>query len=181
MRREKSTFSNIFIVAAILLLTFPFVVTFSEAMTRVFEKFYLYRVIQDFAVPYEARLVWGVLNLFGLNLKIMPWGLLANNASIYLSWNCLGWQSLILLILTLFTGLSGNFSRISKIETILIGIMGTFIINIARIVLVVLFAMNFGKTSAYIFHNYLATLAAIGWFIFFWWFIYKLVLEKRQV
>ena len=42
MRREKSTFSNIFIVAAILLLTFPFVVTFSEAMTRVFEKFYFF-------------------------------------------------------------------------------------------------------------------------------------------
>ena len=178
--REKNAFFNIYIVAALLLLTFPFVVTFSEFLSRIFEKLYLYRLIQDFIVPYETRLVWGVLNAIGLKVAVTPTGIITQNASVYLSWNCLGWQSLILLVLTLFTGLSGRFSTASRVETILIGVFGTFIINVLRIVVVVLFAVNFGRTGAYLFHNYLATVVAIFWIVFFWWFAYKFVLEEKQ-
>ncbi|MDP2632257.1 MAG: exosortase/archaeosortase family protein [Candidatus Curtissbacteria bacterium] len=177
---KTSVFSNIFIFAAVILLIFPAVMTLSEAMTKVIEHLYLYKIIQNYVVPYETKLVWGFLNLIGIDMTITKTGLISQNASIYISWNCLGWQSVVLLILTFATGLSGKFTPISRIETVLIGLLGTFLINIFRIIIVVLFALSFGKSGAYVFHNYLATLVAILWFLAFWWFAYTFVLEEKR-
>lgn len=97
-----------------------------------------------------------------------------------ISWNCLGWQSLVIFAISLLTGLSGNFTRLSKLESILIGILGTFLLNLARIVVLVLGIVYANQFFAFVLHDYLMILAAILWLFLFWWFSYAFVLEKKE-
>lgn len=181
---EKSTFKLLLALSALLLLFLPFVTTFNEILTVLIMKVRLYRLIQEFIVPFEAKMVTVILRLFGItafptltSVKIGSFTTVGNNVTI--SWNCVGWQSFILLVITFLTGLQGSFRLTSKIQTIVIGVLGTFLINILRISLVVIFAYRVSPVLALIFHDYFSTILIIIWLFFFWWFSYNFVLEKE--
>lgn len=53
----KATFKKLFAGTAVLLAILPVVVTFSAALTEVFNKIGAYVWLQDRIVPFEARLV----------------------------------------------------------------------------------------------------------------------------
>ena len=180
--REKATFQVIFLSLAVLLIFLPFVTTFNEVLTRVVEKIYLYTFIEDYIVPYLSRLVGVFLIPFGLKVIGTSSGLYLPEKSlaIDIAWNCIGWQSMILVIITFLAGLQGQYTKFSKAQTILIGILGTFIINILRITSVVLIAVNFGYFPAVIYHDYFSNLLIILWLFFFWWFSYAYVLEATS-
>ena len=182
---QKRLFKNIFIVAAILLSVLPVIVTFSAVLTSLFNKMGWYVWIQDLVVPFESRLVAVLVKLVGIK------GMVTSNQNfsmvlqrpggelipVQLSWNCLGWQSMILLGLTLVTGLRGNHTLLSKVETLIFGVLGTFLSNLFRMAFITSLAYYWNRVAAMIVHDYFASFIALAWMIFFWWFSYTYVLE----
>lgn len=185
--RQKATFKKLFAGVAILLAVLPFLVTFSAAFTSVFNKIGAYIWLQDKIVPFEARLVAVLLRLARINGVVTPGANFAmllerpgeSPLPVQLQWNCLGWQSLVLLGLTLVTGLRGNWKLISKIETVVLGVTGTFLVNIFRMAFITSLAYYINEIAAMIIHDYFAAFVALIWLIFFWWFSYSFILEPK--
>jgi exosortase/archaeosortase family protein len=180
----KSMMQKMLIGLVFIFISLPLFTTFNEILTKVAEKSGFYNYLAKNIVPFEARAV--TLVLIPLGVKVKPsdkYLYIQNNKGqltpIYLSWNCLGWQSVILLGLTLFAGLTGNYSMNKKTETIILGLSGTFLINIIRISVVVLIAYYFGQLPATIVHDYGGTLFTVSWFFFYWWFSYKFILGEK--
>ena len=181
---EKSTFKLIFLMVAVLLMVMPFFTTFNDLLTRLVEKVGFYRAIQNFVVPYEIRMIAVILNAFQIKNIASSAGLSmlkeGNWREIYISWNCVGWQSFILYLITLIVGLSGSYKASSKIEAVVIGLFGTFLVNILRLSLVYLFFYYTGyQIGILIFHDYISNLLIIAWLFAFWWFSYAFVLRGK--
>jgi exosortase/archaeosortase family protein len=187
MTDQKATFKKLFAAVAILLAVLPFIVTFSAALTSFFNKIGWYIALQRFVVPFEARLVAVLLRVVNIRGVVTPGSnfamLLERPGQSYLpvslEWNCLGWQSLVMLGLTLATGLRGNWKLLSKLEVVLVGILGTFLVNLFRMAFITALAYYVNEIAARIIHDYFAAFAALIWLIFFWWFSYSFVLEER--
>lgn len=81
---------------------------------------------------------------------------------------------------TVFTGLSGAHTKLSKIEALTIGVLGVFILNVFRLTTVVLVYQVFGRLVGIIYHDYFTTLLVIGFLFLFWGFSYGFVLEERE-
>jgi exosortase/archaeosortase family protein len=144
-----------------------------------------YRQIQAYIVPWEARIVALVISIFKIKVTATPVSVYITSGNnlfgqnIFISWNCIGWQSFILLFISLITGLQGRYSRISKIECALTAFLGTFLMNIIRISLIVLIAYYWGTLPAIILHDYGSILMTILWLFLFWWFSYTYILVPR--
>lgn len=184
---QKKVFKDIFLVSAIVLSILPVIVTFSAILTSLFNKMGWYVWLQEAIVPLESRLVAVIIKLAGITAKVTSNHdfsmVLVKGESLIpvkLEWNCLGWQSMILLVITFVTGLRGRYSLLSKGETILIGVLGTFLVNLFRMAIIVTLAYYWNNLAAMIVHDYFASFVAIVWMIFFWWFSYKYVLEPVQ-
>ena len=184
---QKATFKKLFAGVAILLAVLPFVVTFSAVLTEVFDKIGAYVWLQDKIVPFEARIVAVLLR--GVNIKgvVTPGQSFAmllerpgqSALPVQLQWNCLGWQSMVLLGLTLATGLRGAWKRFSKLEVVILGVVGTFLINVFRMAFITSLAYYWNSVAAMIIHDYFAAFIALIWLIFFWWFSYSFILEPK--
>jgi exosortase/archaeosortase family protein len=175
---------NLLLVLVFVLMSLPLFTTFNELLTKVVEGTGAYQVLARYVVPFETRAVSLILRPFGVESSPTISHLFierpdGSSTGIFFSWNCLGWQSGVLLILTLITGLSGNFSISSKIETLLLGITGTFLINLLRISVVVVFAYFYGQITATIVHDYGGTLFTIAWFFAYWGISYAYLLEEN--
>lgn len=178
---QKVTFQRLFTGLAVVLLLTPFITVFSEQLTTFLQKTPLYKLIQDFIVPYEVRIVVALLHI--LNIPVGSSGgstLSVNGQPLGVTWNCLGWQSMFFLIVTFSSGLQGKFTRSSKIEAIIIGVLGTFWVNIFRIMFLSLLGGYVPSIFAVVFHSYFAAFITLLWLIFFWWFSYSFVLEERR-
>jgi exosortase/archaeosortase family protein len=186
---KKHTFKMVLAATAVLLAVLPLIVTFSSVLTGLFDRMGWYVWLQDIVVPFESRLVAVIVKLVGITAKITS----GQNFSmvlmkggdrmipIRLEWNCLGWQSMILLAVTFVTGLRGYFTRLSKLETIVVGILGTFLTNLFRMAFIVTLSYYWNAAAAMIIHDYFASLVAIIWMLFFWWFSYRYILEDKVV
>ena len=63
---------------------------------------------------------------------------------------------------------------------VLIGVLGTYLINIFRMAFIVgLFAYSH-PLFAIVYHDVLSIVVTLGWLFFFWWFAYKYVLEASR-
>jgi len=193
---QKKTFSYIILIFVFVLMFMPFVTTFNDILTRTVMRLDAYKIIQDYVVPWEVRMVGVLLYPFGFQPSIMGEYLAIGGSPlrqgfagqagqspflIEIAWNCIGWQSLLFFLLTSWVGLQGDrYSNISKIKAWIIGFLGTFLVNLARIAVVSLIAYYFGQSVAIIFHDYGSTLAVLGWLFIFWWFSYSYVLEEKR-
>lgn len=178
-RREKRfVFGTLFAVLAVILAFLPFVTTFNEFLTRLVMKVKIYQFIQEFVVPWEARMIVVMLSPFNYKISATPYGLIVNDHLVRISWNCIGWQSLVLLLISFISGLQGSFKVSSKIQCVLFGILGTFLINLIRVAGVVILAMEVSKVASIVFHDYASTLFIIFWLFFFWWFSYRFILVR---
>jgi len=178
--KEKKTFAIIFALLAILLAVLPFLVSFNEVLTKIVESFKLYMWVQEKIVPLEVKMVGILVSPFPIKFIAHQNGMTVNGIYAQVTWNCLGWQSLLLFIITLIFGLRGNYTLASKIEAVLIGLLGTFFVNLGRLVLIVLFLAYSRPLFAVVYHDYLAAVVTILWLLAFWWFSYSFVLEERQ-
>ncbi len=172
-------FSGIFLVVAVILMTLPFINTFNEFLTNELLKWHAYRVLQEIVVPYEAKVVAGMMNLFGLPAEGVAKGVWVTGLFLEIQWNCLGWQSMVLLLASFISGFQKKNSWTSRFEVIIIGFLGTYIISILRLLIVGLLAVKVNGWVAIFFHDYLALIFVILWFFVFWWFSYTYVLEER--
>jgi len=179
----KKVLIKVLILVVLVLIFLPFWTSLQDALTRFVMKIELYKSLQDVIVPYELRVVGTLLTLAGLPVRVgnayIEWTKTSGgNEVIYLAWNCIGWQTLVLFIVTLITGLSGKHSTFSKLETLVIGVLGTYLVNILRLSLVVVVYFMVGRPIGVVFHDYFSNLFTLGWLFFFWWFSYTFILEK---
>lgn len=179
--KQKRTFSIIIALLAVFLAVLPFLVTFNEALTHLIERFQLYMWIQERIVPLEVRMVGVLVSPLNIDYLAHQNGLTVNGIYAGMTWNCLGWQSLLLLIITLIFGLRGNYTSWSKTETVLIGLLGTFLINLLRLALIVLLLAYSRPLFVVVYHDYLAAIVTILWLFGFWWFSYSFVLEEKSL
>lgn len=182
---QKQIFSRIFLILALVLMAMPFLTTFNDVLTRLVMSLDGYRVIQNYIVPWEIRMVGVLLYPFGFKPAVMGEYLAITSGKtpflIEIIWNCVGWQSLLFFIITAFVGLQGDkYTNFSKIKALIIGFLGTFLVNLLRIAVVAVSAYFFGQNVAIIFHDYGSTLIVIGWLFVFWWFSYSFVLEAKD-
>lgn len=183
---HKKTFKLIIVFLVIMLSILPFVTTFNSFLTTIVNNFKLYRILQDFVVPIESRLVVAIVRWFDVPAYLAQYNdpasfyILKGNEymSILIEWNCLGWQSILLLGISFVFGLDGNFTNLSKMECIVIGILGTFLINLLRMVFIVAGVYFVNDLFALLIHDYFAALTTIIWLFFFWWFSYTYVLNE---
>lgn len=186
---QKRVFKRILAITAVVLAILPVLVTFSAILTDLFNRFSWYIFLQKTVVPFEAKLVAVVIKAVGISGVVTPnnqhFAMILerpgqNFLPVQLSWNCLGWQSLILLALTLVTGLQGPYKWLSKLQVIVIGVLGTFLSNIFRMAFITSLAYYWNSVAAMIVHDYFAMFIALVWMIFFWWLAYAFVLEFRE-
>ena len=175
----RTPISRVIIIAVFLLMTLPFVTSLNSFLTELFLKWEAYRIMENWVVPYEAKLLAGILNVFGLETLALKGGVRVEGAFLGIEWNCLGWQSAVLLLATFLGGFQGKFSLSSRLEVVLIGFLGTFLIQFGRLTTVAVLAVKVSTGVAIFFHDYLALILVILWFVVFWWFSYTYVLEER--
>ena len=186
--KQKQTFKNIFAGFAIILALLPVFAALNSFLTEGLNKAGWWRPIQDFIVPRQARMVAATISPFGIESRVTPGSRLSafymikDGAAIPvdLSWNCLGWQSGLLLIVSLIAGLRGAFSNLSRIKCILLGLSGTILLNIFRMSIIAIGIYYVNSLAAQIVHDYFAALLTLIWLIFFWWFSYSFVLLSNK-
>jgi len=174
----------VLMMAAILVMILPFVTTFNEFLTRVVETTGLDRYLTDWVVPMEARMLAVILKLVGIPSMVSTTSVYLDKGGfylpIYINWNCVGWQSFILYAITLITGIQGPFTRGSKVEAMVVGFLGTFLVNLLRIASVAVVAYWWGQLPAVIYHDYGGTLIILIWLFIYWWFSHGWLLEPLQ-
>jgi len=181
---KRPIFRLILIMGAILLMILPFVTTFNEFLTRIVETAGLDSILEDWVVPFEARMIAVLLGFFGIPTQVSPSTIYLDKGGfflpVYISWNCVGWQSFILYTATLITGFQGPFTRISKIESMVVGFLGTFLVNLLRMASVAVIAYFFGQLPAVIYHDYGSTIIILVWLFAYWWFCHGWLLEPLE-
>ena len=185
---QKQTFRLLFAALAIILVLLPFITTFNTVLTKIINSVGVYRVLQEKLVPWESSLIVVIVRGLGIDAFLLPRGgrgdFVVQKGNTFipvdLQWNCLGWQSLVLLIISLVTGLQGSFTLLSRIECVLIGLLGTFLSNTLRMVFITVGVYYVNTVFALLIHDYFAALTSIIWLFFFWWFSYAFVLEERK-
>ena len=74
----KSPFGTLLTVVAILLMLLPFISTVDEFMTSLLLHWQAYKILQDWVVPYEARLLAGIFTLFPVTVYPVQTGIYLN-------------------------------------------------------------------------------------------------------
>jgi exosortase/archaeosortase family protein len=164
-------------MTAVMLVVLPFVSTFDDLLTQIGMRVGIAAPLQVI-VPLEVRVTVGVLSLFGIHAgaagnQLVVWNSSGAPQTLFISWNCVGWQSLILLGLSLVVGLRGQMTLATRIEVIAFGVAGTILVNVARITVVCLLAALAGYLPAVLFHDYGGTLLLVGWLFTFWVVAYR--------
>ncbi len=88
-------------------------------------------------------------------------------------------QSLVLLGLSCLVGLRGAFSRQARAQVLLIGVLGTVLVNLLRMTVVSLVAADFGFWPAVLVHDYECTLIIVAWLFGFWAFVHHWILPVQ--
>ena len=172
-------------VGSIALLILPVFSTFGELLTNAAMAAGFDAWLGQWIAPVEGQLVHGALALLGIpsayDRSLLYIGSGAGSLALYISWNCVGWQTLLFLGLSMATGLQGEYTIRSRVETVALGVAGIAILNVLRITVVALVAYVFGQVPAVIVHDYGSVIATIAFLMAFWAFAYNTVLERREV
>src|SRR3990167_10706138 len=173
---QKKSFETIFIFLVFLLLALPFLLAFNDVLTKFVEKFVLWRLLQRFVVPLQTQIVGIVVSPFVGSYEAFADGMLVDGIPIKMSWNCLGWQSLVLFAISIVVALrDSSYTLFSKCEALILGFLGIFWINILRISFTVVLARYFEDVFRIVFHDYLAAITTAVFLVFFWWFAYAFI------
>ena len=175
--RTTPVFAMLLALTAVVLVVLPFVSTFDDVLTQLGMRLGIAAPLQVI-VPVEVRVTVAVLGLFGIHAgaagnQLVVWNASGAPQTLFISWNCVGWQSLILLGLSLVVGLRGQMPMATRFEVIAFGVAGTILVNVARITVVCLLAALAGYLPAVLFHDYGGTLLLVAWLFSFWLIAYR--------
>ena len=163
-----------------LLMLLPLVTTFDDLLTSWALALGANNPLQA-VVPAEARMVVSLLGLVGVQAAaagshIVVWDTAGRMHTLFISWNCIGWQSLLLLAVSCFSGLRGRQPLTSRIQVIVIGVAGTMLLNLMRVAAVAALEATWGHLPALIFHDYGGTILVISWLFAFWIVVQRWIL-----
>ncbi len=180
--KHKKVFISLFLGFSLVLMVLPFLVTANDLLTRLVEHNFLYLWVQNNIVPLEAKMMGAILMPFGYEYGFSPTNsmIVVNGLTMGITWNCLGWQSFLLLFITLLVGFRGKYKTLSILEALAIGALGTFWLNILRMVFTILLAVHAPPIFRIVFHDYLAAGTTAIWLFVFWYFAYSFVLQPRS-
>ena len=182
LAKQKNVFIIIFGALTLLMVVLPFVVSFNDVLTRIIEGNRMYKWTAQNIVPIEAKMMGVLLMPFGYKYAFSPSNstIVVNGINMGITWNCIGWQSFLLLLVTMLVGLRGKYTKLSIAAVVSIGILGTFWLNILRMIFTVLLAVHLAPVFRFVFHDYLAAITTIVWLFGFWGFAYAFVLEEKS-
>jgi exosortase/archaeosortase family protein len=177
--RENVNMTLIAVTCAMLMLL-PLVTTFNDLLTSWAMGLGANNPLQTI-VPIEARMVVGLLGLIGVHAAasgsyLVVWDGAGAMHTLFISWNCIGWQSLVLVGVSFLSGLRGSHPLEARIQVVLIGIAGTMLLNLMRVAAVAAIAATVGVGPAVFFHDYGGTLLVIGFLFAFWMFVQRWIL-----
>ncbi len=177
--RDNLNLSLLAILCALLMLL-PLVTTFDDFLTTWALQFGANNPLQAI-VPIEARMVVGLLGLAGIHAAasgshLVVWDGAGAMHTLFISWNCIGWQSLVLLGVTFMSGLRGSHPVEARIQVIVIGVAGTMLLNLLRVAIVAGIAATAGVTPAVLFHDYGGTILVVAFLFGFWIFVQRWIL-----
>ena len=171
-RRDNLPQVTLLASLSLILLALPFVTTYNDLLTSWAIQLGVAQPLQSVS-PIEARMVVALLQVVGVHAaaagsRLVVWGANGQATDLFISWNCIGWQSLVLLGVSLAVGLRGRYSTEARVQVFLLGLLGTVLVNLVRVALVCLLAAVAGRTPALIFHDYGGTLMTVVWLFGFW-------------
>ncbi|HSP08808.1 MAG TPA: hypothetical protein VLU92_04350 [Candidatus Dormibacteraeota bacterium] len=177
--RERVNMTLIALACALLMLL-PLVTTFNDLLTTWAMGLGANNPLQAI-VPVEARMVVALVGLVGIHAAVSGSYLVVWDGSgvmhtLFISWNCIGWQSLVLFAISLVSGLRGRHSLEARIQVVCIGVASTMLLNLIRVAAVAAIAAVIGVTPAILFHDYGGTLLVILFLFAFWLLVQRWVL-----
>jgi exosortase/archaeosortase family protein len=182
MKRRDRDALNMTLLATgcALLMLLPLVTTFDDLLTTWALQLGVDNPLQSI-VPVEARMVVSLLGLAGVpaaasGSHIVVWDGAGAMHTLFISWNCIGWQSLLLLGVSFFSGLRGEQALGSRLQVIVIGVGGTLLLNLLRVAAVAALEATWGHLPALIFHDYGGTILVIAWLFAFWLAVQRWIL-----
>lgn len=180
---RRAVYVGLLAASCAMLLILPFVTTFDDLLTSATKQFGLVHPLLSLAAP-EARAVVAILGALGVQAQaaggqLYVWDSSGQRQALLISTTCIGWQSLILLGLSCLVGLRGAYSKEAKAQVLLIGVLGTVLVNLLRMTLVSLVAAEFGFWPAVLVHDYGGTLIIVVWLFAFWAFAHRWILGVR--
>jgi len=182
MRRQERDALNMTLIAlaCALLMVLPLVTTFDDFLTSWALQLGADNPLQA-VVPTEARMVVALLAAVGIRAvasgsHIVVWDQAGIMHMLLISWNCIGWQSLILVGVSFVSGLRGRHPLEARAQVVIIGVAGTMLLNLLRVAAVAALAATWGQTAAILFHDYGGTVLVVGWLFAFWLFVQRWIL-----
>jgi len=169
-------------VTAVLLI--PLMSAFESVLTWLVVRSGLYIFIKEVLQPIEVRMVSVMLGALGFNINVFANSVIVmekggHTARAGILWNCIGWQTFFLVLITLIVGFSGSYTRKSKILCTVLGFEAALSISFLRIIVSALVNFHLGYWPAVFFHDYLGTVFVLVLVFVFWVFCYKYVLVPR--
>jgi len=158
--------------------------------------FGIFRPLQAFALPtaavaaalfdllgYTVRLVFPVYSVESY-LPALTVTAGERTASVTIAWACAGVQSLLLyLVIILVFFKKADISAFRKLAYFIIGLFGTFFVNVLRVFSILIVMLDSGKEAGEIFHNTYGEIYSVIWillFILLIGFIERFMLVERM-
>jgi exosortase/archaeosortase family protein len=173
---------TIIALACALLMLLPLVTTFDDLLTAWAMQLGADNPLQAI-VPAESRMVVTLLGLVGIHAAasgshLVVWDGSGAMHTLFISWNCIGWQSLVLFGISLVSGLRGGQSAEARVQVVCIGVAGTTLLNLVRVAAVAAIAATIGVAPAVLFHDYGGTILFVGFLFAFWMFAQRWILDS---
>jgi exosortase/archaeosortase family protein len=137
--------------------------------------------IQDF-VPFISSIVASVMQRMGyaVQMVVLPDSavqMLVNGYGFLIYWPCAGVYSLFIYTFVILLFLKGFPTSLrAKLGCFAIGAVGTFFVNILRLVSIINIYITQGAAAGDVFHNYYGELFFLVWIVFY---LFALVLVQR--
>src|SRR5437879_3989757 len=180
-RRDRDALNmTLLATSCALLRLLPLVTTFDDFLTTWALQLGVDNPLQSI-VPVEARMVVSLLGIAGVHAAasgshIVVWDGAGAMHTLFISWNCIGWQSLLLIGASFFSVLSGGRAVVCRAQVIVIGVGWTLLLNLLRVAAVSALEATWGHLPALIFHDYGGTILVIVWLFAFWFAVQRWIL-----
>ncbi|HVP92275.1 MAG TPA: exosortase/archaeosortase family protein, partial [Acidobacteriota bacterium] len=141
-------------------------------------------------VPLISSIVASVMQKLGyaVQMGVLPDGsvqMLVNNYGFLIYWPCAGVYSLFIYTFVILLFLKNSpMSLLGKLGCFVIGAVGTFFVNVLRIISIINIYVTQGAAAGGIFHSYYGELFFLAWIVFYLFallFVQRFLIRRTSV